>query len=351
MHRSVFFIITLIVSFCSCLPVNANQSGVPEVVVTTDKSEAYIGDVVRLEVRVTTGQGTDVQVQMPADIQPFSITNKGITMKNQQGKDRYEFWYDLTCYETGNHEVPVPIVTYTDAAGSEHTYRPDPVSITIMGLLPPETTAVTGPSTLPDIKDIKGLWNWTPFTVYVPLIIMLFIIIALIAAVYWWRTRHPRVAGTALQENCLSPYEAAMQELRSISSSRLLDKGLYKQYYIRLSTCLRRYLQEALGLPALEMTTNEFMQMLDQKGHPLISAQQKDFLGTFLATCDLVKFANHRPDRRQSDEFLTSLHRFITGTRSALRSGEFGSDTGGQQYESGVSGEAATHPACEGGKG
>ena len=85
-----------------------------------------------------------------------------------------------------------------------------------------------------------------------------------------------------------------------------------EEFYVRVSTILRRYVELRFGLRAPEQTTEEFLVSALAIGG--LIAAHRDLLGTFLQHCDLVKFARHRPTPGAMEETFESAKTFVEHT-------------------------------------
>lgn len=114
-------------------------------------------------------------------------------------------------------------------------------------------------------------------------------VLALLGLALWAfrrvRRRASRVPG-------LAPYPEALAGLDALSEPETPDA--VKSYYVALSALLRRYLARTLHLPALELTTRELVDVL-RRDERLPEGAVSAVRGT-LRVCDLVKFADLRPD-------------------------------------------------------
>jgi hypothetical protein len=66
-----------------------------------------------------------------------------------------------------------------------------------------------------------------------------------------------------------------------------------KDFHVRASDAVRRYVEAVFGVPSLEMTTGEVLLGLERVEAP---GEARSVLRRFLDQCDLVKFAKVRPD-------------------------------------------------------
>ena len=88
-----------------------------------------------------------------------------------------------------------------------------------------------------------------------------------------------------------------------------------KPFCILVSDTIRFYLEECFDFRAPERTTEEFLHELQDTD--LLTAEQKERLGEFLESCDLVKFAKYEPREPE----LRELHQFGGETGGRNRAG------------------------------
>ena len=112
--------------------------------------------------------------------------------------------------------------------------------------------------------------------------------LAFAGGLYWWLERRQRPAAPLPPP----PPKDYLAEFSRIAGMCLLERGGTKVYYSLLAETLRRFLEEHLGVEAMERTTGEIAQALKaQGGDPALSAQ----IERFLSAADLVKFARLTP--------------------------------------------------------
>ena len=85
-----------------------------------------------------------------------------------------------------------------------------------------------------------------------------------------------------------------------------------KPFCILVSDTIRAYLEEQFDFRAPERTTEEFLHEL--QATDLLSPEQKESLGQFLESCDLVKFARYEPGEPELRELHDSAVRLIEET-------------------------------------
>ena len=80
----------------------------------------------------------------------------------------------------------------------------------------------------------------------------------------------------------------------------------------RTTQAVRFYLEEQFDFHAPERTTEEFLRELSATD--LLSPEQKESLGKFLESCDLVKFAKYEPGESELRELHTSAVQLVEET-------------------------------------
>ena len=88
-----------------------------------------------------------------------------------------------------------------------------------------------------------------------------------------------------------------------------------KPFCVLVSDTIRFYLEECFDFRAPERTTGEFLHEL--RATDLLSSEQKESLGRFLESCDLVKFAKYEPRETELRELHGSAVRLVEETEPA----------------------------------
>jgi len=169
-------------------------------------------------------------------------------------------------------------------------------------------TNATPQNAATDIRDIKppiaipnGLaWLWW-------LLAILAIIIAAVLIWRWWRKRKAFVP-------IVPPIPAHIRAKQKLAEALVLISQP-KPFVTAVSDTARFYLEERFQFRAPERTTEEFLRELG--GTKLLLPEQKESLGDFLASCDLVKFARYEPGENELRELHGSAVRLIEETEPA----------------------------------
>jgi hypothetical protein len=156
-----------------------------------------------------------------------------------------------------------------------------------------------------DIRDIKppvaipSGWEWVWWTLAA---------LAIVAAgIFVWRWWQKRKANMPVEP----PVPAHVRAKQKLDEALALISQP-KQFCILVSDTIRFYLEERFDFRAPERTTEEFLRELQDTD--LLAAEQKEKLGEFLGSCDLVKFAKYEPGEPELRELHTSAVRLVEET-------------------------------------
>ena len=133
------------------------------------------------------------------------------------------------------------------------------------------------------------------------------VVALVIASLLVWRLRRREKAVAEVRK---SPLETALAALEQLEKDDLVAKGELKEYYGRVSSILREYVEGRYGLQAPERTTEEFMEDL-RRDSGTLSNEQKSLLEKFLMHCDLVKFAKFEPSADEVRATFESCKEFV----------------------------------------
>ena len=130
----------------------------------------------------------------------------------------------------------------------------------------------------------------------------------------WLRRRLARVLSRKVtQEPPVPAHVWAQHALASLIAEDLLGRGMFRQFYYRVSGIVRGYIGRRYRVRAEEMTTEEFLAAAASDGRFGDSLTRE--LQEFLARCDRVKYARHRPDPQEPDGLLRVAGDLVERTR------------------------------------
>lgn len=156
-----------------------------------------------------------------------------------------------------------------------------------------------------DIRDIKPPIEISDGYVWIWWMLAALAIIALALFVWrWWRNRKTKIVLPP-------PIPAHVRAKKKLEQALALITQP-KPFVIAVSDTARAYLEERFNFRAPERTTEEFLREL--AGTKLLMPEQKESLGGFLASCDLVKFAKYEPGENELLELHASALRLVEET-------------------------------------
>jgi len=146
------------------------------------------------------------------------------------------------------------------------------------------------------LRDVHGPVNF-PESFFL-WIVALVLVIAGIILYFKFKPKNVNIAVRPVDTR--TPWEIAYTELNRLKNTDLLEDGHFKEFYSRLSDIIRQYFERRFQIKAPEMTTEEFLWLLD--GSRNLSADQRSTLKKFLNSCDIVKFAKYVPQISEAQE-------------------------------------------------
>ncbi|NNF13287.1 MAG: hypothetical protein HKN72_08695 [Gemmatimonadetes bacterium] len=261
---------------------------------TLDTTLITVGDRISLEVRVE--HPADALVSWPdsLDADPFEVLEARVTPTRARGESSVSSAvFFLTTFELGEVELAGFNVRVLHPDEREEVLTTDRYGVEVVSVGVEEGS---------DIREIRG-----PLAIPVGILSLLAVALFLMllgAAVYaaWARRRKGEGDEGFLPGPSPRPaHEIALEDLQRLEASTLLADGQIKQYHIRVSEILRRYVEARFHVPALEMTTWEVIGGLQSAG---VDEGTRVDLRRFLDQCDLVKFAKAEPDEAASRRLL-----------------------------------------------
>ena len=170
-------------------------------------------------------------------------------------------------------------------------------------IVPPPSSPATVTNDIRAIKppmEIPDGWAWLWWTLGVVVLAALMML-----AWRWWRRKRIQVPPIPFVPAHVRARQKLEQALALISDPRL--------FCIEVSDIVRWYLEERFEFRAPERTTEEFL--LELRATELLTPDQKQSLGEFLQSCDLVKFARYEPPETELRALYDSALRLIDETQ------------------------------------
>ena len=109
----------------------------------------------------------------------------------------------------------------------------------------------------------------------------------------------------------LAPHKVAMQKIEQIKEDKMWQSEDSKEYYTQLTDTLRNYIKERYGFNAMEMTSYEIIQKLQEVN----DEDAINELRELFQTADLVKFAKYSTLINENDRNLVNAIEYINQTK------------------------------------
>lgn len=277
---------------------------------TVDTTLIHVGDPVTVRLSVDHPEGWVVEWPDSFEVAPFEVLRAGLaTPVAAADGDGFHSTATLvvTSFELGELELPEITVPVTATDGTTRTLVTDPFRIGVESV---------GLDESGDLRDIKGPLSLARSWWAALLWVLLAVVLVGGAAYYLSRRRRPETESRpAVPRAPPRPFhELALEALRALEKSALLERGQVKEYHVRISEIIRRYIEGQFEVPALELTTGE---VADGMRRAALGAPMTEAFRGFLERCDLVKFAKLRPAAEDSRELMGRARELVRTTSGA----------------------------------
>jgi hypothetical protein len=315
-----WFFVILSINACSApAPGDRNKPGAAapppvEFRAQVDKAAATVGDLITLTLSLSSEP--QIAVRLPeagSRIAGLRIVDDGEEgPKMVDNRTVQKKWYKFQPDSVGSYIIPALSVTYSDARGAQQELKSAQLFIEVKSVLKDKNAGATG-----EIRDIKPLQEipWSPEQPLIYGALMVLLLFAGGVFLFYF-------LGKKKNQLPAPPDPAhirAFEELEQLSREQLLERGIVREYYFRLSEIFRRYIERRFHIPAVEQTTEEIMpDILNlQECGSALKAEMREIL----RYADLVKFARFCPDRNTSDNDYRNVVRVIEETKEAPPAG------------------------------
>ncbi|MGE5125791.1 MAG: hypothetical protein ACM3PV_05845 [Betaproteobacteria bacterium] len=281
---------------------------------TPEPARATLGDsiTVRFRIHLTERDLLSDSVPRPVAALPEGVRVLEVAPLRKAGTRALDGRARLAFYRVGRRAIPafgVPFVRIV--SGQRGVLVSDSAFVDIDSVAPP------GNPSLKDIKDIERQHGPDPR------LVAGMAAAALLGGLVVQRRRARRRTGppaplepAGAEAVVLGPYEAALARLTQIERERWPVRREVDRHYAAVADVLRRYLEEAHAIPALERTTTELAWALPPA---LAEGGLRERCAALLADADLVKFARCRPEEADAARLLRAARDLLGAWRAAAR--------------------------------
>ena len=264
------------------------QTYAQEVSSSIDTTQLKIGEQFRYQIKVEANKDFPVVFPEGQTFMPLEMV-EAYQIDTTRLKDN-KTWqltreYALTQWDSGSYVIPKQKIIVNDQSLFTDSIKVEVATVVVdttkQALFPIKPTIeIEEPSSFP--------W-W---------ILWLILVIAAVAGLVllFLKLRQRKIE----REQQIPPYEKAIDTLKKLDESQALERGEMKEYYSTLTLAVKRYIDEKIDERALESTTEELIQHLNElKANKSILVKHKviNDLQDILRRADLIKFAGGGMDK------------------------------------------------------
>ncbi|OSY88795.1 hypothetical protein WH52_03770 [Tenacibaculum holothuriorum] len=266
-----------------------------------DTTNIRIGEQFQLKISVNETQ--NVIIPKLEGLQGLEVID---TLKTDTLKNKLVKKFILTGFDSGAFYIPQQQIFVKNQA-----YLTDSLLVNVATVAIDTTKVKKFP-----IKGIKGEpYQFDDFKSYIYWAIGILVLIA--ALLYFFVFKKKKETEEIIVEPALPPYEEAMSKFKELDKKLLWQNNKVKKYYSELTGIIRHYIERELSVPALESTTDELMETLNDLEETSSIETNKETLKrlkALLQEADLVKFAKSKPlsheieeDRKDAEQVVNNL--------------------------------------------
>lgn len=274
-----------------------------------DSIQILIGEQTGLTLSVTTGQGA--HVTMPS-FKPSEYITPGVevlecsnadTSKLDNGLVRITRKYTLTSFDENLYYIPSMKVKVDGKEYQSKSLALKVLTVPVDTLHPEKFYPPKG------VQDNPFLWSEWEQAFWLSVI---FVLVCVLTYYLWTRLKEnkPVIAQVRIIKK-IPPHQKALKEIERIKDDRMSVSEDQKAYYTLLTDVLRKYIKARFGFNAMEMTSSEIIDRLQQDG----DKKMIDELKELFTTADLVKFAKYSTLINENDTNLVNAVEFINTTK------------------------------------
>lgn len=126
---------------------------------------------------------------------------------------------------------------------------------------------------------------------------------------FWKKWKSGKVSEWLSNEpvDTRTPEERALDNLESLRQKQLWQSGRVKEYHTELTDTVRTFIEEATGIRATDMTSDETIEEMENGKWTVDNSLLRDIF----TTADLVKFAKSEPLPHEHDRSMSEATEFV----------------------------------------
>lgn len=264
-------------------------------------SKIRIGEQIELQISVKESQFVNIP---PLQLTPgLEVVD---TLQLDTIKNSLIQKYIITSFDSGSYYIPQQQIFVRNQA-----YLTDSLLVEVATVEVDTTKIKKFP-----IKAIKKEpLVFDDFKIYIYLGLLILAIIGF--WIYYFVIKKRKQQEEEPTYRALPPLEEAMYKLNELDEKLLWQNNKVKEFYSELTDIIRTYIERELNVPALEKTSDEIMQTLQDFNDAETIQTNKEILAKLqglFKEADLVKFAKSKPlapeieeDRKDAEQVINNL--------------------------------------------
>lgn len=304
MKKILLFVLALALGSLTC---RAQDDGTLRSRLSRDS--ILIGDQIEWTIDLQLAPGEGARVSKPGETPVPGVEALGEmsldTLSQKKGVLNLRGRIILTSFDSGSYVLPPLYVLLARTDGTIDTLEYAGPTLAVNTI--PIDTATFQP------YDIKGQIRYPlTFKEVIPWVGLALLVSALIWLLVRWirlRGQNRDFFGKPVVKD--PPHIVALRSLEKTRSQKLWQTGKQKQFYTQVTDALRQYIAARYEVPALEQTSAEMFQDLEDKA---IDPALTDSLKDLFTTADFVKFAKHAATDQENENAIPTAVRFVNET-------------------------------------
>ncbi|MBI9040756.1 hypothetical protein [Lutibacter sp.] len=271
--------------------------------ISVDKTSIKIGEQIQFKIAV---KGNSNIVFPTIKLDSLGKVELVEALPTDTLKSQLEKKYLLTSFDSGVYIIPRQQILINNSK-----YLTDSLLINVA------TVQVdTLKQKMFEIKSIKS--EPKTFDDYKHLLWWLLLLVALIGVALYFIFRKKKEKEIVVY---VAPIQEAFKRLKELDEKQLLQQNKVKIYYSELTDIVRTYIEKDINIPALESTTNELIETINdfnESSNIGISKETIQQLKRVLQSADLVKFAKSNPIVEEIKEDRNTVELILKDTQVAV---------------------------------
>lgn len=160
-------------------------------------------------------------------------------------------------------------------------------------------------------EELAPPFDWAEWRQVIWSAVAALLIAGLLAYVIYRLKANKPIIRRIRNKKRMAPHKVAMQKIEQIKEEKMWQSEDSKEYYTQLTDTLRNYIKERYGFNAMEMTSYEIIQKLQEVNDEEAIAELRELF----QTADLVKFAKYSTLINENDRNLVNAIEYINQTK------------------------------------